>query len=83
MPTYLQVPGHTKYKLDDILEALDEDEELQNMLLKDQQVLIDELLEHRELKQRGVRASNKPATLDATATMKKVELEVRNGTSSH
>jgi hypothetical protein len=70
------VQGHTKYKLDDILEAIREDEELQNLSPEGEKDLLTQLEEHRETKKRGVRASNKPATLDATATMKKVDLEV-------
>ncbi|KAF6742159.1 hypothetical protein DFP72DRAFT_860966 [Ephemerocybe angulata] len=65
---------HAKAK--ELNTAIEEDEEMQDLTPEQEEEYIQKLEEHRTLKQRGARANNKAATLDATAVMARVHEEV-------
>jgi hypothetical protein len=75
-----EVPGHPegdKANLDDILEAIEDDEELRNLTKDDSDALLEELVAWRELNKGGVRLNNKASTQDASCTFDRTGREVR------
>ncbi|RXW12151.1 hypothetical protein EST38_g13701 [Candolleomyces aberdarensis] len=72
------LPEGRRYTRDEIQEALDEDEDLQNLDSEQEAELIEELLAHRNSKKRGARANNKAAASDATAVGTAIHQEILN-----
>ncbi|KAH6906941.1 hypothetical protein BKA70DRAFT_1428453 [Coprinopsis sp. MPI-PUGE-AT-0042] len=71
-------PEGDKATLNDILEAIEDDEELRNLTKDDSDALLKELVAWRELNKGGVRLNNKASTQDASCTFDRAGRELDN-----